>query len=416
MELFIILLALLVAGRIFGEVAVRAGQPSLVGELIAGILIGAVVHYYPETFPAFVGLAESEVFRAVTDLGVFFLMLLAGIEMQPHKLTEKSGGTFLIALSGMLVPLLLGFGLLWFLVPDSPYRLAQALFLGTALAITAVPVAVKILMDLGRLESRLGQIIVGAAIFDDVLSLILLSALTALIQTGDFMSLFDLATLVGKIVLFFAITTAIGIFVLPRLEPMVRRLLTKEVEFNLLVLVALAFAVLAEMLDMHFIIGAFVAGLFFSRRALSAEIYEDVKRKVSALTLGFLAPLFFVSIGLRLEITALTAVPLFVIGLIVLAVAGKICGAALPAMAVGISRRDSLAIGVAMSARGAVELIIAEIALRAGLFSHPEPRPLIIEHMFSAVVIMAIVTTILAPIGLRLLIPADEKETDEAEA
>jgi len=145
---------------------------------------------------------------------------------------------------------------------------------------------------------------------------------------------------------------------------------------------------------------------------VSDEVFEGVELRVSALTKGFLAPIFFASIGLHLDLSALTAVPGFVLALVLLAVLGKLLGAALPARLLGLGSRDSTAIGVAMSARGAVELIIAGIALRANLFSRPEPVPPVLEHMFSAIVIMAIVTTLLTPVGLRLLLPEKQGEED----
>ncbi|MEQ8787104.1 MAG: cation:proton antiporter [Pirellulaceae bacterium] len=417
MELLYILLVLLAATRIFGELAVRLGQPALVGELISGILIGVLVHNFPEAFPSLIGLSDNEVFNGVTDLGVFFLMLFAGLEMHPRDLTKGSAVSISVAIGGMVIPLGLGFGLGWVFLPESPYRMAQSMFLGTALAITAVPVAIKILIDLNQLESRVGQTIVSAAIVDDVLSLILLSVLTALIRTGELLSLTALALLIGQIVLFFVLTAAIGVYLLPKLEPLVKRLMGSEMEFSLLILVALAFAVLAELLKMHFIIGAFVAGLFFNVRTLPEDTYEDVKGKVSALTKGLLAPIFFASIGLHLDLGALAVVPVFVCVLVGIAIAGKMIGSSLPALAWRMSPRNSLAVGVAMSARGAVELIIADIALRAGLFSKPEPVPPVVAQMFSAVVIMAIVTTLLTPIGLRLILPRSQtKDADDEPA
>lgn len=405
MELLSILLVLLAATRICGELAVRLGQPALVGELTSGILIGMLVNASPGAFPSLAGLADDAVFRALSDLGVFFLMLLAGIEMQPHKLAEGSRRSLAVAVGGMLVPLGLGVLLGFWLLPESSYRAAQILFLGTALAVTAVPVAVKILLDLGALESRAGQTIVAAALVDDVLSLLLLSILTALLRTGELLGAAEIALLAGRIALFFAVTTAIGTWLLPKLEPLARRLVHEEAEFSLLVLVALSFSLLAEHLGMHFIIGAFVAGLFFSKRSLSRAIFESVETRVSALTKGLFAPIFFASIGLHLDLAALGATPLFVAALVVVAFAGKMLGAALPARLLGMSNRESLAVGVAMSARGAVELVIADIALRAGLLEQPVPPPPIVENLFSGVVLMAIATTLLAPIGLRALLP-----------
>ena len=141
----------------------------------------------------------------------------------------------------------------------------------------------------------------------------------------------------------------------------------------------------------------------------------DVTGKVTAISTGFLAPIFFASMGFHLDLSALVEIPGFVVLLIVLATAGKLLGASLPALKAGFDRRESLGIGVAMNARGAVELILAGIALRAGLFESPDPPPPIIANMFSAVVIMAVVTTLMAPISLkRIFAGARESGADES--
>ena len=140
--------------------------------------------------------------------------------------------------------------------------------------------------------------------------------------------------------------------------------------------------------------------MFFVKQKVKTKVFHDVQNKIKGITTGFLAPIFFVSIGLSLDITAITAVPLFVIGLIFVATIGKIIGAGLPAKLIGLSTSQSLAVGNAMNARGAVELIIADIALRAGLFEIPGDS-VIISNLFSAVVIMTIVTTIISPIILK---------------
>jgi Kef-type K+ transport system membrane component KefB len=246
--------------------------------------------------------------------------------------------------------------------------------------------------------------VTSAAVYDNVLSLILLAVLTAVIRTGGLPGLFETALLLLKITVFFAVTILAGRYLLPWLGRRLERFALDEFEFSMLIIVAMAFALLAETLGMHFILGAFIAGLFFSRRAIATHVYEDVQRKVSAVTTGFLAPIFFASIGLHLDLGAMTAVPGFLSLLLVIAFGGKLVGAGLPAWWMGLSRRDALAMGTAMSARGAVELIVADIALRAGLFQLPEPPPPIIEHMFSSIVIVAVVTTLAVPLLLRPLL------------
>ncbi len=404
MNLFYILLVLLVATRLCGEIAERLKQPSLIGELMAGIALGLILHRYSNTLPILAGLTENEVFNSLTDLSIFFLMLLAGIELRPRDLVQASGPAIAVALGGMIIPLVLGFGLGWIYLPVSPYKMAQSLFLGTALAITAVPVSVKILMDLGLLKTKLGQTIVSAALFDDILSLILLAVLTAVMKTGNVPGISALLVLAAKVLGFFAITTIIGRFVLPRLNKAIQKFKTDEFEFSALLMVALIFALLAESLGMHFILGAFLAGLFFVRRIMKDEIYDSIHKSLTSWTMGLFAPLFFASIGLHLDLAALTEIPVFVILLVATAFFGKLLGAGLPAMAVGFPLRQSACIGTAMSARGAVELIVAGIAMEAGLFSHPDPAPPEIQYLFSAVVIMTLLTTLITPIVMRNLL------------
>jgi Kef-type K+ transport system membrane component KefB len=403
MEILYSVLILLVVTRLFGELSRRLGQPVLLGELVSGILLGILFSRFAVHFPVLSELPENNVFRAITDLGIFFLMLHAGIELSPRELVKSSRSALTVAVGGMAFPLALGMGFGWMFLPESNYRLPQILFLGVALAITAVPVSVKVLQDLDELRSPVGSVIVSAAIFDDILSLMLLAVLTAVIKTGNAPGVTGLLTLSLKVFLFFAITYFLGRFLLPWLGSWVRRFHIEEFEFSFLLIVSLTFAVLAEGLGVHFMLGAFLAGLYFGRDTIDNEVFEDVTRKVSAVSTGFLGPLFFASIGLHLDLSALGTVPGFLFGLIVVASLGKLLGAGVPAWTSGMSSRESLLVGVGMNARGAVELVIADIALQAGLFSNPVPTPPVVRQLFSAVVVMAVVTTLATPILLRLL-------------
>jgi Kef-type K+ transport system membrane component KefB len=404
MEILLILLTILITAKIFSELAEQVGMTAILGEVIAGIVLGIVIKYNSETFPMFVGLSTDEVFVAITELGIFFLMLYAGVEIHPMDFIKSSGKALWIALGGMLLPLIMGMGMGWWWLPDSEVKLAQTIFLGVALAVTAIPVAVKVLLDLGRLNSRAGKIIVSAAVLDNILSLILLALLTGIIKTGGFPSLTSLAILVGKILLFFIITSTFGYYLFPILGRRLAKYISiDKFEFSLLLVVAMFFAVLAEVLGMHYIIGAFVAGVIFVRRGVQPKVYSQVRDSMKAITTGFLAPIFFVSIGLHLELSAFTTIPVFVVALLLIATIGKLVGAGLPAYWSGLTRREAMVIGNGMNARGAVELIIANIALREGIFDQPQGVP-VIEGMFSAVVIMAILTTMITPIALKILV------------
>jgi Kef-type K+ transport system membrane component KefB len=404
MEIFSVILAILFLTRIFAEVAERLGQPSLVGEMAAGITMGVLIQQYGSSVGITLDFAEERKFTIITDLGIFFLMLLAGLELRPREMSEASKLAFGIASGGLLLPLTLGCGLGYMVLPESDYKLPQILFIGTALAITAVPVAVRVLLDLKKLNSQMGRSIVSAAVIDDVLSLILLALLTGMIKSGMLPSLSSFAILVVKIIIFFGICWLLGKY----LFPMIARILPKgkvpEGELGGLLIGAFAFALLAELLSLHFIIGAFLAGLLFQKKDAGHDLFEHLQKRVSGITSGFLAPIFFASIGLHVTFDALIETPLFTLSLLTLAIVGKVVGAGLPALAQYKDIRQAAIIGTAMNGRGAVELIILEIALRANLFSHPSPTPAIVENIFSAIVIMAVVTTIMTPLILKKLL------------
>jgi Kef-type K+ transport system membrane component KefB len=402
-NVLLIILILLVVTRTFGELAERAKLPALVGELVAGIFLGFLLQRFQGIAPTIWFAANSELFAGLADLGMFFLMLLAGIRMEPLDLVRSSKSAILISLGGMLVPVGAGFGLGILVLPDSSFKVAQCLFIGVALAITAVPVAVRMFMDLGALESKVGKAVIAAALWDDLLSLFLMALLLAAIgSTGGF-SIGNLLPVVGKVLLFFVITIPVGLYVFPLIGRYFRHLSFPEVDFSMLLIGAIAYAVFAEYMELHLIIGAFFAGMFFHPKIVDAKVYERVEQQMSGLTRGFLAPIFFVSVGFHLEFSSVSQVPAFVITLTLLAFASKIIGSGFPAYWAGFSKRESVLVGVGMSGRGAVELIIAGIALEAGLFLQPTPPGVIVQSMFSAIVIMALVTTVATPIVLRLL-------------
>ena len=401
MTLLYILLVLLIATRVCGELAVRLRQPALVGELIAGIILGLVVTRFSHVFPVLSGIPDNEVFTAISDLAIFFIMLLGGLEMRPRDLAKSTGRGLPIALGGIVLPLVLGYGVGVYFIPDNPARLAQSMFIGVALAITAVPVTVKVLMDLGQLDTTVGRLIVTAALFDDVFSLILLAVLTALAHSGTMPSTLDLVWLGVKVALFFTASYAVGRMVLPRLGRNLKGLELDYIEISGLLAWALALAVVAEAIGMHFVVGAFLAGLLFTRNTVDSNTYEHTMKHVEGLTTAFFAPVFFASIGMHLELSAIIHIPTLLAAVLLIAFVGKLVGAGGIARLSGMRSRDSLAVGFGMNARGAVELIVADIALRAGLFSQPKPTPPVVEYLYSAIVIVAVVTTVISPILLR---------------
>lgn len=390
----------------FAELAERLQLPALVGELVAGVALGLVLRTFHDTWPVLWNATQDEPFESIVGLGMFFLMLLAGIRMEPLNFARTSKSAIFVALGGMIVPLGAGVALGLVALPDSPLKLVQSLFLGTALAITAVPVAVRMFMDIGELESRVGQTVIAAALWDDLISLFLLAFLVSAMTGGDGIGLEGGQALrdAGKMALFFVITIPAGHFLFPLIGKYFRYLRFPEVDFSMLLIAALAYAIFAEKMGMHFIIGAFMAGMFFHPNSVEPRTYDRVEKQMSGITRGFLAPIFFVAVGLHLDFSALATIPGFVIILVVLALLSKFVGAGIPAYLVGLPRRESLMVGIGMSGRGAVELIVAGVALEAGLFLQPTPVPPVVHGMYSSIVVMALVTTIIAPIALHRLV------------
>ncbi len=407
MEIFLELLALLLLTRFMGEAAERVGQPASVGEIFAGIALALAVLWLGPVVPFLSQMATSEVLEAVANLGIFFLVLSAGIEMEPREIAESSKVSFGIALGGMVVPLAAGFALAWVFLPESDLRPVQCLLAGVALSISAIPATVKVFGDLGLLHSKVGELVVSAAVFDDVLGLFLLAVLLGVIETGQSPDILPFLLLLGKTALFFTITLLLGAHVYPRVSRGMKVMQAAATEFSALAVVALAYGLLAEVLGLHWILGAFMAGLYFESGRVGIRAYSEIKLICNTLTKGVLGPLFFTYIGLRVDLTALTQAPLFLLLLILVAFFGKVIGAGLPARAAGLSKREATAVGVGMSARGAVELVVLSIAYEAGIFIAKPGEDSAAANLFSSLIIMGVVTTIAAPIILRRLLKDD---------
>ena len=401
-ELLVVILVLIVLARATGELMQRLGQLAILGELLIGVVLGAVISYGP--FTQFAGLTDNEVFGAITSLGMFFLMLMAGMEMDVRKLVRASRTGVAVALGGVIIPLGLGIFIGYIFLPDSSYKFAQSFFIGVALSITAVPALSRVLIEMKQLDTRLGQTIMNAAIVDDVLGLFLLAILTTILAEGGTPPAGELAILALKIIGFFLFVFIAGKYLMPRLGRISRLSKFEETEFSIAMVIALVFGVAAEYAGMHFIIGALFAGMFLREETFGKKVAAHLEEHVKGITLGFLAPLFFVSIGLHVDLLALTTAPLFVLALLLAAIIGKVLGCGLPARLSAFSTRESLAIGSGMNGRGAVEIVVAVVALEAGLFTQPVPVPSVVSAVFSGIVIMAIVTTVIVPLTMKPLL------------
>ena len=405
MTVFIELLLLLILARAFGEAMVRLGQPASVGEIVAGIALATAAAAFGADIPFLAQLAHSDVLYYVANAGIFFLVLVAGIELDPRELTERQAGSFAVAAGGALLPLAGGFALAWAFLPEGDDKQVLCLLVGVAVSISSIAATVKIFEEFGVLHTWVGRTVISASVIDDVIGLILLAVVLAMIRTGDVPGVAAFAWMIGKVGIFFAVTVALGAHVYPRVSRRLRAMQAASFEVSVLCGVGLAYGLLAEALGLHWILGAFMAGLYFERSRVGPLAYNEMKLVFGAVAGGFLGPLFFASIGLRVELGAITQIPLFLGFLIAVALLGKIVGAGLPAYLIDRDARGAFAVGAGMSARGAVELVVLSIAAEAGLFDGADHAGPVVANLFSALVLMGVATTLLAPILLRRILP-----------
>jgi Kef-type K+ transport system membrane component KefB len=387
-QLFVSIIIILVAARILGEVFQRIGQPPLVGELLAGLIIG----------PSIFGLVfPSSDLHVLSDLAVFFLMFLAGLEMDPREIRRAGGSAIVISIIAFLIPLLSGTGtsLLFGLTT------VQSLFMGLLLSITAVPVSAIVLMQFGILNSRLGNTVITAAVVNDIMSLIVLSIIlqvaadggTSQLNLGDIVvSGINIAVFLGGIFLLDILLRKIAGRLRRKVEPFFKKLQTKEAAFGVLLITAIAISLIAQDIGLHFVIGTFFSGLVIYKGRIGRQNFNKVYGTISAITFGFFAPIFFALIGIEFNVQSLVnAIPLFSV--------------LLGAKIVGFSREVSLAIGFLMNGRGMVELVIASIGFAAGVID---------MTLFSIAVAIGLVTTILAPLTSRPMVSSAKSKGSDA--
>jgi len=387
----LLLLILLLAAKVMGEMFERFKQPAMIGEVLAGIILG----------PSVLSLIEpSQELVVISDLGILMLVILAGMEIEVDDLRNSiRGKRFWVALLTFLVPLLSGL----FIGLGFGFDYTLTIFMGLCIAITALPVSIRILMDLGKLKTDIGQQIISAAIFNDIISLMILGVIIDFKQNTldvqDFITSTTLTLLqvFGFLVLLFItyklfrqVSRKVAI-ISPKIEQFLRFLKGKESLFAMMVIFILIFASLSESLGLHFIVGAFFGTILIPRSLFSDKDYSGLKQTTSTITMGFLAPIFFAYMGISFQLEAITNLLLLII-IILVAFVSKFIGGYIGGRLAGISGDKSVAIGIGLNARGIMELVIASIALQQGFID---------VSIFSILVIMALTTTLVTPILLK---------------
>lgn len=403
MEAAVHLLIILLAAWVFGHVAEAIKLPAAVGQILAGVVMALLGGAVAPSFPVLHTIAESSAVQGVGEAGIFFLLLYAGIEMRPAEIAGHRGEAFVVALGGVVVPLGLGFALAWYALPASEARGAQAFVVGVALSISAIAVAAKVFMDFRLLHHPIGQVVISAAVIDDIIGLVLLGVVTEMITTGAPPNALAVAVMLGKVAVFFGLTWVVGHTLTRHFWAALHKVHMPGIRLMSLLAIALGYGLFAEALGLHFILGPFMAGLYFDPERVGVTAYNTVDRTVKSVTKGVLGPVFFASIGLTVDLSAMIEVPGFLAALLVAAMVGKLLGCGVPAYLVnGHNPRDAIAIGIGMSGRGAMELFVVSIAYESGLFSIGNGDHPILANMYSALVLTAIITTALTPLLLRL--------------
>jgi len=384
---FALAIALLIgAARLGGLVSKRLGQPGVVGELLVGVLLGpTLLNFFALGWFTDAHLAES--IKHLAELGVIFLMFLAGLEIELDELRQTGRAALLAGLLGVIVPVLLGAGAALLF----NYPLPEALFIGIVLSATSVSISAQTLMELGVLRRREGLTLLVAAVFDDVLVILVLSVFLALGAGagGGGGSTADVLIVLVRMVLYLVVAGALGLTVIPWLMQRVRRWPLAQGLVSFAIVVVLLYAWAAEALGgVAAITGAFLVGLAFARSPLR----QEVEHSFSALTYGFFVPLFFVSIGLAANLRTLSGAGLiFGLALIAVAVVSKVLGSGLGAWWGGLKRGEALRLGLGMISRGEVGLIVASVGLTEGLIDNA---------VFAEIVLVVLVTTLITPLLL----------------
>ena len=362
-----------------GRLAIRLGLPAVLGEIGAGVLLGPPVLGLVSQGPALAVLAQ---------LGVLLMMLYIGMETDPRDLRRASWPGLMVAVGGFALPFV-GATLAARAFGVSP---VAAAFVGVAAGVTSLATKARVLVDLGIMRTRISHVMMSGAIWTDVASLVAFTAILGLGAADQ--SSTSLLEILARASLFFAGAALIGGIILPRLA---RLILSKgrpprTASLTLVLAFAIGMARLAEAAGLHGIIGAFVAGLFMRRGLLGRQLAADLRQVVHDAALGFLAPIFFVTIAFEMRLGDLGAHAPMVVVLVLVATVGKIVGTALAYLPTRRGWREALVIGAGMNDRGAVEIIMAGVALRAGLID---------EGLFAVLILLAVLTTATVPLLLK---------------
>jgi Kef-type K+ transport system membrane component KefB len=368
------LFAIFLAAKVIGEIFERLKLPAVLGEILAGVVMG----------PYALGwIHASDTLGSIAEIGAIFVLFHAGLEISPGDLIRVGRTALLVASAGIVLPFILGFAYMHWRGDAT----TESVFVGAAMVATSVGITARMLGDMGVLASRTAKIILGAAVFDDILGMLLLAVVDGLAQSAG-VEWLKLGVLAAEAIVFALVMIFIGPRIIRRIRPGMERLSTHNAPLLVALIVCLGLSYAASRIGMAAIIGAFFAGMIFAE--CSPE--WDLRPRVHAIT-EFLGPFFFFSIGAQLDVKLFNGEVLMVAAIVtLLAIVSKVVGCGLPV--IGEGWNTMLSVGVGMMPRGEVALIVALVGLNSQIVS---------QSTYAVVVFMTAVTTLLAPPLLRYL-------------
>jgi Kef-type K+ transport system membrane component KefB len=354
----------------------KIGLPTIMGELIMGVVIG----------PAVLGwVTPNEVIETLAQIGIFFLMLHTGVETEPREFYAAVKDSFGIALIGAIVPFLVSMGV----ALAFGYNMVTSIFVGLTMTATAVVITLKILRDLGFNNTRMSRIIVATCVVDDLLTMIFFSFVLGFIS-GEALDVNQMILVTGKVLFFFTVTLSIGLLIYPRLTFPFRSKQGKG--FTFILVLGFAAGELAEQLGLHFIIGAYFAGLFFEEKVVNEKLYALVNDRLYGLSYSFLGPIFFISLGFNITFDLPGHLIWFLCVLTLTVIVGQILSAGLMARRKNFTWLESLTIGVGHCARAEMAFIIASLGIEMGALD---------KNIFSVLVFTAFLLNLITPLMLK---------------
>jgi len=390
LQLAVLLIIILAVAKLSGYLSTLIHQPAVFGELLVGVLLGPTLL----NITGLPFITNSHIFDFISELGeigVLLLMFMAGLELHLKDLAKNTRVAAIAGVLGVILPV--GMGLIFGELTGMDFN--HSLFLGLTLGATSVSISAQVLIELKQIRSKVGLALLGAAVFDDILVILLLSIFLALLGGGG--NFLQILLVFGKMILFLVLSAGFGLFILPRVTRWASKLPVSQNVTTLAIVVLLVYGVAAELLGgMAAITGTFIAGLMFARTPEKKQIETNLH----ALSYAFFVPVFFISIGLSVNLSSMELHTVWMIlGISVVAILGKIIGSGGGALIAKFTRREALLIGIGMVSRGEVGLIIAKIGLDSGYLS---------AEIFSSIIGMILITTLVTPPLLRFVFNAKQ--------